>query len=112
VLHNGRPALLASTLPPNVLNLRPGERPSMVCPDCQGWRLLYRSMIAAHRADDGTTRCPGSGQRLTRDLTPEAWQARLRDALRDASRRRTARVHLQPAPPAPTPVFRIRRTAA
>jgi hypothetical protein len=112
VLHNQRPALLASTLPPNTLNLRPGERPAMICPDCGCWRLLYRSMIAAHQAADGITRCPGSGQRLNRDITPQVWQAQLRDAVQNAGRRRPSRVHLQPAPPVPTPVFRIRRTAA
>jgi hypothetical protein len=34
-------------------------------------------MLWPHRADDGKTRCPGSGQRVVIDLTFEEWEARL-----------------------------------
>jgi hypothetical protein len=119
VRHNGRPALLASTIRPDLLNLRPGERPSMVCPACRRWQLLYRSMIAAHHPDDGP-RCSGSGQRLLRDLSPDQWLTQLyrwqhrqrRRRVADPDRRHSTRVHLSPAPPVPPPVCRITRNAA
>ncbi|KWX02748.1 hypothetical protein TH66_13470 [Carbonactinospora thermoautotrophica] len=106
--HNGRPVLLASTLPPNRVSLYPGERPQVACPDCGRWRFLRRGMLVPHRADDGVSRCPGSAQRVVIDLTPAEWQARLREAARHAGQRRSMRVQRKPQPPVPPPVFRMR----
>ncbi|GII03091.1 hypothetical protein Pta02_50990 [Planobispora takensis] len=105
--HNRRPPLLASAMPPNHLNLRPGERLMAVCPDCNRWRLIRRSMLWPHRTDDGTTRCPGSAQRVIIDLTPTQWLARLAMACRQAATRRTRRIQLAPQPPTPTPIHRL-----
>jgi hypothetical protein len=122
--HNHRPVLLASTLPPDALTYHPGRQPrwSAECGDCGRVRLLRKSMLTPHHRDDaGKQRCPGSGTRIRVDLTPEqwrtrllAWQANQRNAKRlaDPNRRQPTRVHLQPGPPVPPPVFRIRRTAA
>ena len=99
--HNNRPSILASTLPPGQLSLHGGETPQYVCRDCGRWTLLRRSIALAHRAADGITRCPGSGQRLTRDITSSQWLAQLRDAERNAAVYRSSRVHKtgKPTPP-------------
>jgi len=86
--HNGRPAVAVSTLPPNQVNLRPGELVTVACPICGRSRRVKRRMLWPHRASDGVTRCPGSGQRVVIDLTPGEWLARLEAARRSA--RRTA----------------------
>lgn len=106
---NGRPVLLASSLTPNLLMMHPGARPVVACRDCGTWRVPRRGMLPAHRAADGVTRCPGSGQRVTIDLTPAEWQARLRAAVREAALRRGSRVHRDARPPVALPVFRIGR---
>ncbi len=97
--HNNRPPILASTLPPNQLSMHPGEATQYVCRDCGRWTLLRRSIGLAHRAADGIKRCPGSGQRLTRDLTPIEWAARLREADRGAALHRAQRVYRTAKPP-------------
>ncbi|HLI38679.1 MAG TPA: hypothetical protein VKV80_15260 [Streptosporangiaceae bacterium] len=106
---NGRPVLLASTLPPNLLMLSPDPagRPVVACPDCGTWRIPRRHMIPAHRADDGTTRCPGSGQRVVVDLSFAQWQAALRAAVREAGLRHGSRVRRGARPPIAPPVFRL-----
>ena len=105
--HNGRPVMLASDFTPNMISLYPGEPPTAACPDCRRWRGLHRGMLAPHRADDGVTRCPGSGQRVRIDLTPAEWRTRLREAENDAGGRHGTRVTRSPQPPAPTPIGRI-----
>ena len=97
--HNSRPPILASTLPPNQLTMHPGEATQYVCRDCRRWTLLRRSIALAHRAADGIKRCPGSGQRLTHDLTPTEWAAGLREAARNAAVHRAPRVHRTAKPP-------------
>jgi hypothetical protein len=98
VMHNHRPPLRASELPPNWINLRVGEKRSAVCPDCRCWQVMRdRNMITYHKA--GGKHCLGSGQRITIDLTAEQWQERLRDALRVAAARRANRAHRRVAGP-------------
>lgn len=80
--------LLASTLTPSMLSLYPQQRPIVACPDCSRWRTLHRGMLAPHRADDGVSRCPGSGWRVRIDLTPGEWLARMEAGRRSV--RRTA----------------------
>lgn len=104
---NGLPEILASGFTPNRVSLYAGEPPMVACPDCDRWRLLKRGMLAPHRADDGVTRCPGSGQRIRIDLTPQEWQARLREAERDAGRRHGTRVIRSPQPPTPPAVGQL-----
>ncbi len=104
---NGRPALLASTTLPSLLMLYPGTRPVVACPDCGTWRVPRRGMLPAHRAADEYSRCPGSGQRVTIDLTPVQWMDRLRVAVREAAGRRGTMVRRSGNPPVPRPVFRL-----
>lgn len=116
--HNGRPAIKASTIRPEHLNLREGEPRMVVCPDCGTWRRLKRSMIRPHR--DGVEqprpegrryvdevnqakpsngkRCDGSAQRIEIDITPEQWIERLLAAESTASSRRTTNPVRKPRP--------------
>jgi hypothetical protein len=104
---NGRPALLASTTLPSLLMMYPGTRTVVACPDCRTWRVPRRGMVPAHRAADEHSRCPGSGQRVTIDLTPVQWMESLRVAVREAAGRRGAMVRRSGNPPALRPVFRL-----
>lgn len=108
--HNGRPPMLASQLPPNLVMFT-GSLAVIACPDCGTWRVLRRAMLPAHRAADEITRCPGSGQRVRVDLTAAQWRAWLAVAAREAGRRRASRVHRGARPPVPPPVFRLTRAA-
>ena len=103
---NGRPVLLASTMTPNLLMLTAGTRPVVACPDCGTWRVPRRGMIPAHRAADEHSRCPGSGQRITIDLTPVQWMETLRVAVREAARRRGTTVRGGGKAPVPQPLLR------
>lgn len=119
--HNGRTPIKASSLRPEHLNLREGETRMVVCPDCQTWHRLTRSMIHPHR--DGVVppkpegrryrdapsvkdksssgrRCPGSAQRIEIDITPEEWTERLLAAESTASSRRTTNPVRKPRPQA------------
>ncbi|MFF0094639.1 hypothetical protein ACFYSF_32435 [Streptomyces canus] len=118
--HNQRTPLKASEIRPDLINLRCGER-SVVCPDCKTWRIVRDRMITAHRtephsgqprhrrAENRVPRCPGSGQRIWFDITPEQWLAkyeRLADRQQgqgvDAGARHATRVKMTNvvAPPA------------
>ncbi len=83
---NSRPAVALSALPPDQVNLRPGEPLAVACPICGRWRRVKRHMLWPHRAHDGVTRCPGSGQRVLADLTPGEWAVRLEAARRSVRR--------------------------
>jgi len=114
VIHSRRPVLLASTLPAYTLSLTPtGEHPMAACPaGCGRWVLIRRHVMMNHPDTPGATPCPGSGQRIRIDVTFEQWRQRLRDIERTADYRRPSPSRLQPQPPTPTPVCRIRRSAA
>lgn len=112
--HNGRAPLLASQMNPANLSLRENEPHLAVCPDCDTWHRLTRSMIRPHRAPDATPdrstrrylgdkpaggrRCPGSAQRITIDITTEQWGQALLAADSTATGRRSARQHYKPLP--------------
>ncbi|AEY94206.1 hypothetical protein SHJG_p1075 (plasmid) [Streptomyces hygroscopicus subsp. jinggangensis 5008] len=118
--HNGRTPLKASQMRPEHLSLRENEPRLAVCPDCDTWHRIKRSMILPHR--DGTPvekterryfgdkpsggrRCDGSAQRIVIDITPEEWAERLLEAETTAAGRRTARPIRKPRPQAaPAPV--------
>ncbi|WP_329182183.1 hypothetical protein OG754_40340 (plasmid) [Streptomyces decoyicus] len=118
--HNGRAPLLASTLRPEHLSLRDGEPRLAVCPDCETWCRLTRSMITPHRdgvpvpkttrryvgdKPAGGRRCDGSAQRITIDITPEQWEERLLAAETTAAVSRTTHAIRKPCPQvAPAPV--------
>ena len=110
--HNGRPPLAVSGLAPSLVMLSPAcPRPVLTCLDCGTWRIPARGMLPAHRAADGVTRCPGSGQRVRVDLTYIEWRARLDAGVREAGLRRGSRVQCGGRPPVPPPVFLITRAA-
>ncbi|MET9142012.1 hypothetical protein [Streptomyces parvulus] len=122
--HNGRAPIKASRMRPEHLNLREGETPLAVCPDCESWHRLTRSMISPHRDSsdkpvksgerryfgdkpERRRRCPGSAQRITIDLTPEQWGQALLAADSTAAGRHSARVTRKPRTAVPTPVTRL-----
>ncbi|MFB7313167.1 hypothetical protein [Streptomyces sp. NPDC056192] len=123
--HNGRTPLLASTMRPEHLNLREGDPRMAVCPDCQTWHRLTRSMITPHRSNNSVTasndgprryfgdkpaggrRCPGSAQRITIDITVEQWGEKLFTADSTATSRHSARQHYKPLPAPAKPVARM-----
>lgn len=105
--NNGRPTLLASATIPSLLMLYPGARPVVACPDCGTWRVPRRGLLPAHRAADEQSRCPGSGQRVTIDLTPVQWMESLRVAARETARRCGTTVRRSGKPPVPQPLFRL-----
>lgn len=105
--HNGRPTILASRLNPADLDLREGWRPLVVCPDCHTWRVIKRSMLTPHRAEDGTSRCPGSAQRIRIDLTIADWRPKAIEAVQDAASRRGTKVIARPKPSPPTAITQM-----
>ncbi|GLZ14171.1 hypothetical protein Acsp04_44060 [Actinomadura sp. NBRC 104425] len=119
--HNGRPVILASSLPPNLLSLSARGGCALVeCPDCGKWRSMKRGMITAHRGPHvpgaeawpaefrpSPPRCPGSGQRVRVDESYAEWRARLDAAVREAGQRRGTRVIPRPKPPVPRAVTQM-----
>ncbi|MEW1639280.1 hypothetical protein AB0469_35150 [Streptomyces sp. NPDC093801] len=127
--HNGRAPLQASTVRPDLMNLRDGETRTIVCPDCSTWRPIQDRMVIAHRAEphsgqsqhrrsepDRRPRCAGSGQRIWFDITPDQWLARYEkltnrrqnEAMNPGSRH-TTRVKRLGSSPAPIVVPRRRK---
>ncbi|MGH6655016.1 MAG: hypothetical protein ACRDVE_07390 [Actinocrinis sp.] len=104
--HNGRPARPISSFRASDVNLRPGETPTLVCPDCHAWRLLAAGTIQPHHTEHGA-RCEGSGQRVYRDLPLAQLEENERTEARQAATRRPSRTHYKPAPPVPTPLHRL-----
>ncbi|GAA0968933.1 hypothetical protein [Actinocorallia libanotica] len=105
--HNGRPIILASRLNPADLDLREGWRPLVVCTDCHTWRVIKRSMVVPHRAEDGKSRCPGSAQRIRVDITVEDWRPKAIEAVRDAASRRGTKVLVRPKPSPPAAISQM-----
>jgi hypothetical protein len=108
--HNGRPVILASALAPGSVSITAGDRPLVSCPEwgCGRWVYVQRGVLKPHHRER-KARCPGSGQRVTVDLTPVEHLALLYKAQRSADYRRgSGRVHGVQAPPPPEPVCRIR----
>lgn len=90
---NGRARLHTSTVDPRRMRLTEPDSCQLACPMCGRWRNLQtlpgvsdEKHVGAHRADDGITRCPGSGQRVVVDETLQQWRARVEHAHHDAAR--------------------------
>lgn len=82
--HNGRPVMFTADMLPNRVSLHPGEPPAVACPVCDRWRQLERGMLRPHNTTIGA-RCPGSGQRVRVNETPETWKYRYDLARREAA---------------------------
>jgi hypothetical protein len=104
--HNGRPARPISSFPANEVNLRPSEKPSLVCPDCRAWRFLAEGIIQPHHLENGA-KCDGSGQRVYRDVPLATLETAMRTEVRQAATRRARRTFYKPAPPVPAPLHRL-----
>ncbi|GAA3381195.1 hypothetical protein GCM10020367_71520 [Streptomyces sannanensis] len=107
-----RTPLLLSQLRPEDINLREGERRSVVCPDCNRWHPIQRRMIKTHhldRTDRGgkAPRCPGSARRIEFDIPIEEWGERLLAAEATAKFRRATNVVRKPQPAVSQPVSRM-----
>ena len=90
---NGCAAVRVSELPPSRVCLQPGEPLAVACLVCGRWRVVRRGMLWPHRAADGVSRCPGSGQRIAVDVSPGELAARLVAAAREAAARHARRRH-------------------
>ncbi len=107
---NGRTIVL-SKQDPNRYTLpvrNTGTRPTIVCPDCERFRTIQHTLIFPHRADDGVTRCPGSGTRVVFDVAPIEWEQAMYFATITTDRRRSKRVMVKAEP---APVKPLHRTA-
>lgn len=87
---NGRPALRISTLPALHLELPESGAAWLVCPDCHSCVEVVRGLVQTHKPDG--TRCAGSAQRLTFDLTPARHAARRAVAQRELETHATRRI--------------------
>jgi hypothetical protein len=115
---NDRPARRASSFRPHLITIRPDEPVTLVCPDCGIWTTLRRgNMIRPHRITSRghglrDVRCPGSGQLIDIDLTPEQWGARCWEATADAGQRRSQHVVRKPKRPSTPAVSQMQAATA
>lgn len=79
---NGQPALNASQLRPDHLDLT--GRKKIVCRHCRRWSFYKKHMVYPH--DDQGVPCPGSGQRVWLDLTPGQWARELAEGLAEVAK--------------------------
>ncbi|WP_251077068.1 hypothetical protein [Streptomyces benahoarensis] len=94
-----REPLKLSKIPAHRINLRDGERRSVVCPDCQEWHAIRRHMIWPHRLDGARSpKCPGSARRVVLDLDLDTWHRKALEADASAAGRRAARTIRKPRP--------------
>lgn len=76
-----RAELRTHDLRPNDVDLTPGARWTLRCPDCGQWWSIQRSQITRHRADpDRPEWCPGSRRRVLVEH-PAEWALRLQQAV-------------------------------
>jgi hypothetical protein len=112
---NGRPAVLASTLP-YAAHASENAAKVVACPDCEMFCTVSRRLIRQHPASDGLADCPGSFQEVVFDVTPELdvalnagrHAAQVADAPK-ARLRRSNRVMLKPSAPVAPPLAHLGR---
>lgn len=100
-----RPPLLASKLSAWRLNVRPGRKTLLVCPECETVPTVDRGQIAPHRHRDGRP-CTYSRRHLVIDQPYAALEQRQIGARSDAGTRRGMRTYRKPAVPIAVPVHR------
>jgi hypothetical protein len=74
---NGRPALLLSTVRSDRFNVRPDERRSIACPDCDVWHWINGKTtlkIREHANKETGERCPSSLQVVVVDIKVDRWR--------------------------------------
>ncbi|MCP2314037.1 hypothetical protein [Kitasatospora paracochleata] len=105
------PAIIASALPSNLIELTPGLE-HLACPDCNTWCPIttdkgskQRKLVPHHTRPAGTPgahRCRSSNRLVNIDLSVDAWQQKRADANKEAaSRRPTTVLKKVKAPAAP-----------
>lgn len=107
-----RPALKISTIPVFNVQLREGERRSIVCPDCNEWHPLRRNVVWPHhleRTERGKNgrRCPGSARRVEIDVDLAEWGRKVAEADATVTGRRSNRVNRKPRTATPPAVSRL-----
>lgn len=107
-----RPVLKLSKLPAQNLQLREGERRSVVCPDCDSWHPIRRNVVWPHhleRTERGKNapKCEGSARRVEIDVDLEEWGRTLTELDATVTGRRATRVNPKPKTPPPPPVSRM-----
>jgi hypothetical protein len=122
-----RQPLSAKAMNPTHLNIRQGERTSLVCPDCKRWRFVNRGgLVVGHRInapgyeanphhtdgerryrDEAATapldfgpRCRGSRRKLIVDLPLAEWELRFAEVLANTAQRRSDSAERLPRPKA------------
>jgi hypothetical protein len=112
---NGRPPLLLSTVLPERFNVRPDERRSIACPDCDVWHWINGKTtlkIREHDNKETGERCPSSLQVVLVDIKVERWQKRQDRRTVDmllAESRRPSQVLRKPKVPVAPPVHTMGR---
>ncbi|MFD6921833.1 hypothetical protein ACFV99_16680 [Streptomyces sp. NPDC059944] len=110
-----RPVLKLSKLLPQNLQLREGERRSLVCPDCDSWHPIRRNVVWPHheeRTERGKNapKCAGSARRVEIDIDLEEWGRTLAELDATVTGRRATRVNPKPKAAMPPPVSRLATT--
>lgn len=109
------PAILASDLAFNELDLTPGKE-HLVCPDCSTWvpvtGMLGTPKLVPHHRERAKTGAPlrctaGSNRRVVIDVDAAAWGAKVAEADATVVGRRCGRVNRKPRTVVPTPVHRV-----
>lgn len=113
---NGRPALLLSTVRSDRFNVRPRERRSIACPDCDVWHWINGETTLKIREhdDESGERCPSSLQVVVVDIKVDRWQKRQDRRTVDmllAESRRPSTVLRKPQVPVAPPVHTMGRSA-
>lgn len=107
-----RPPLKLSSVPASSVQMREGERRSIVCPECGEWHPLRRNVVWPHhleRTERGKNgrRCPGSARRVEIDVDLADWGREIAEADATVTGRRTSRVTRRPTQTPPPPVGRM-----
>ncbi|MGW0573024.1 hypothetical protein [Streptomyces tauricus] len=109
------PAIIASALKANQLDLTPGKE-HLVCPDCSTWcpitGVLGTPKLVPHHTEAFKTpnprRCAGSNRLVDLDIEVGVWRTKLMETNPSTKSRRTNRVNRKPGAAVTPPVSRFR----
>ncbi|AXK34692.1 hypothetical protein DVA86_20590 [Streptomyces armeniacus] len=110
-----RPPLKVSEIPADHVQLRDGERRSIVCPDCEEWHPLRRGVIWPHRLErtergKNGPKCGGAARRVDIDIDIAEWGRQVAEADATVRSRRPTQVIRKPKQAPPTPIARLATT--